>query len=953
MKLTAAPAPARRIVVLARPESSTAIVDRLVSRGITHKIDVVQNQAELDGALASSVSLVIANDQMEPGYERLIERLGNTPLVIYGGRFDEALIERALAAGAADWVTEDQLGRLPSVVSRELARAEETAEHLQKLWLYEKLVDAIPFVLFVKDAKELRLQVVNKTFADAFNTTKDWLLGKLDHDYFPKEQADSFIDIDRGVLARKEMVSFEEVARSGVDGAGEDRIYATRKFPLLDEDGNAIFLVGITEDITARKQAESQLKAQRSMLDEAHEQIQASLQEVEKNQAISARSLASYQQRALQMELIRQQNEDLDRFANDLAQAKRIAEEKSRELETAARLRSEFLANFSHEIRTPLNGIIGYADLLMREEGSRLTPHGRRDLNVIKANAKTLLALINDILDLSKIESGYVDVVAETVNVSELVDECTATVREYLKGKAVDIHARVAAEAREITTDGLKLRQILLNLLSNAAKFTEAGEIVLDIETLGNGVILKVEDTGVGIPQEQLPFVFEKFRQVDGSSTRKAGGTGLGLAIVQELSRVLGGNVEVASVFGRGTTFTVRLPGVLDGAAEKPELHQAMRLDADSKPRVLVVDDDPLIHQLLSRDLEAEGFEVLRAMDGVEALQIAREQRPNAVVLDIHLPRLDGWSVLGEIKSTPDLAHIPVILLSVEEQRARGFSLGACEYLVKPVEPQRLVSVVGRLAGAGTGEILVVDDDADTRELVSRNLKAAGFSVAEARDGDEALLRLRVSPPSLLILDLVMPGRDGFAVLKQARSEGMDLPVVVLTGKDLSADEQKVLREGMAALVHKGGLALEKVVEEARKLLVDRHLEESQKMPRILYVEDSPQNRDVVRRYLQNEFEILEAEDGEHGLERARKDHPELILMDLSLPRLDGWEATRRLKADEALRGIPVIALTAHASREDQVKAREAGCDDYLTKPVDRDLLIATMRRHLSGRRNG
>lgn len=952
MKLTAAPAPDRRIVVLARPEVSPSIVDRLVSKGITHSIDVVHNQLDLDRALQSPVSLVLASDQMEPGYERLLEKLGNTPLVIYGGKFDESLIERALASGAADWITEDQLGRLAAVVKRELGRAEETADHLQKLWLYERLVDSIPFVLFVKDAKELRLQVVNKTFADAFNTSKDWLLGKLDHDYFPKEQADSFIRIDRGVLESKEMLSFEEVARSGVEGSGEDRVYATRKFPLLDDDGNAIFLIGITEDITARKQAENQLRAQRTQLDEANEQLQASMQEVEKNQAISARSLASYQQRALQMELIRQQNEDLDRFANDLAQAKRVAEEKSKELETAARLRSEFLANFSHEIRTPLNGIIGYADLLMREEGSRLTPHGRRDLNVIKANARTLLALINDILDLSKIESGFVDVVTERVNVTELVDECTATVREYLKGKAVDIHTNVVATAREITTDGLKLRQILLNLLSNAAKFTEAGEIVLDIDTSGSGVIIKIEDTGVGIPQEQLPFVFEKFRQVDGSSTRRAGGTGLGLAIVQELSKVLGGNVEVASVFGRGTTFIVNLPGVLEGVAEKPETPAFMRLETDSQPRVLVVDDDPLIHQLLSRDLEAEGFEVLRAMDGVEALQIAREQRPNAIVLDIHLPRLDGWGVLAEIKDSADLAQIPVILLSVEEQRARGFSLGACEYLVKPVEPQRLVSVVGRLAGTGAGEVLVVDDDAETRELVSRNLIAAGFSVAEARDGDEALLRLRVSPPSLLILDLVMPGRDGFAVLKQARSEGMDLPVVVLTGKDLTSDEQKVLREGMAALVHKGGLALEKVVEEARKALLDSHAQESQKLPRILYVEDSAQNRDVVRRYLQGDFEILEAEDGEHGLERAKKEKPELILMDLSLPRIDGWEATRRLKADESLKRIPVIALTAHASREDQLKAREAGCDDYLTKPVDRDLLVATMRRHLSGRKH-
>jgi len=256
---------------------------------------------------------------------------------------------------------------------------------------------------------------------------------------------------------------------------------------------------------------------------------------------------------------------------------------------------------------------------------------------------------------------------------------------------------------------------------------------------------------------------------------------------------------------------------------------------------------------------------------------------------------------------------------------------------------------VGKMV-ARTGEVLVVDDDPDTRALVCRSLRNEGFEVAEARNGDEALLRMRVSPPALLILDLVMPGRDGFDVLREARAEGMQVPVVVLTGKTLAPAEEQVLRDGMANVVRKGGLALDQVVSEARRTVVNRQRAEAGKKPRILYVEDSPQNRDVVRRYLQHHYEVIEAEDGEHGLERARRDSPELILMDLSLPRMDGWEATRRIKASPDLAGIPVIALTAHASREDQAKARAAGCDDFLTKPVDRDLLIATIGRHLNGR---
>jgi CheY-like chemotaxis protein len=652
------------------------------------------------------------------------------------------------------------------------------------------------------------------------------------------------------------------------------------------------------------------------------------------------------------MEIIRQQNEDLDRLAGDLSRAKKLEEERAREIEAAARLKSEFLANFSHEIRTPLNGILGYCDLLAREEGSRLTPHGRRDLNVIKSNAKTLLSLINDILDLSKIEAGRVDVVKEPVDLAGLIDECTATIREYIKGKDVVLTANVSPGVATVFTDPLKLRQIVLNLLTNAAKFTESGEIAINASERGADLVLEVEDTGVGIPADQLPFIFEKFRQVDGSSTRKIGGTGLGLAIVRELSRLLGGGATVVSALGRGSKFTVTLGGAIDGARVRPTrvASDAPVLLATQGATVLIVDDDPLVQQLLGGELEREGFRVIVCGDGVQALRAARERRPSAILLDIYLPKLHGWDVLTEIKSDPQLATIPVIIISVEEQRARGYSLGACEYLVKPVEPEQLVSVVRRSIAPNTGDVLVVDDDADTRQMVCRNLQSAGFKAAEARDGDDALLRVRVSPPALLILDLVMPGVDGFEVLRRLRAEGSLVPVVVLTGKDLTKEEERDLREAMVRVVHKGGLALDQVVAEAKRLVVEQRSIHAAKLPRILYVEDAPQNRDIVRRYLSGEFEVLEAEDGEHGLERAARELPDLILMDLSLPRLDGWTATKRLKENPKLREIPVIALTAHAGREDQERARKAGCSDYLTKPVEREELLAAIRRQISQR---
>ncbi|WP_053230949.1 response regulator [Sandaracinus amylolyticus] len=937
---------ARRVLIVATPDVASLVTSELARAELHVTTDTVSTADALIAALADPPDAIVVSlatlDAPAARHAWSSRGLSIPMIALAPAHDDREMRDAMIRGGALDYVSLDQLARLGPALLRELSRAAGRAKdwpapEATSASLVQAIVDNMPFVLFVKDADELRLRVVNQLMVDFMGIPREQLLGKLDHEYLPPEQADAFAADDRAVLASDQVTIKDEVARAN----GVDLWWRTRKVPITDRDGRR-YVMGVTEEVTQRRQAEEALR-------EANRRLEASLEELKKSRAVSARTLASYQQRALQMEIIRQQNEDLDRLAQDLAKAKRIEEERAREIESAARLKSEFLANFSHEIRTPLNGILGYCDLLMREEGSRLTPHGRRDLNVVKANAKALLGLINDILDLSKIESGHVDVVREQVELRPLVDECIATVREYAQGKQVEIYATIPPELDTIDTDGLKLRQILLNLLSNAAKFTEAGEVVVDVKREADTLVLSVEDTGAGIPPDQLPFVFEKFRQVDGSSTRKVGGTGLGLAIVRELCRVLGGNVDATSTLGRGSVFRVRLPGVFAAGESRTTVKTGRgsdRFEIVPGTTVLVVDDDPLIHQLLKAELEREGVTVRLATDGVAALTAAREHRPSAIVLDVHLPKLDGWSVLAELKSDPAFATTPVIIISVEEQRTRGLSLGACEYLVKPFEAARLVDVVSRSVGADRGEVLVVDDDPPTRELVCRHLRAAGFSAAEARSGEDALLRARVTRPGLIVLDLVMPGMSGFALLDQIRREGITSPVVVLSGKELSDEEQRLLRDGIATVVKKNGVSIDKVVAEAKRLLLEQRVG-AVKLPRVLYVEDSAQNRDVVRRYLAGTFDVIEAEDGEHGLDRANRDHPDLILMDLSLPRLDGWEATRRLKAS-TLASIPVIALTAHASREDQARARAAGCDGYLTKPVDRELLISTIRKHLA-----
>jgi PAS domain S-box-containing protein len=956
-----------RLLFVTSEDEATRVLELLRRAGLEVAAERLSTPEELKAALEKPWELALCGELPGLGFRDvaplLREKGPEQPFLVLASRWDEEQMRVAMEeAGASSYLELDRLSLVVPVVRRELKRIIERRQHQRaedeqrrSRWLLEQIVDNLPFVLFAKDAEERRIRVVNKTLADMFRMTKEWLYGKRDHDYMPPHIADAFVAIDTEIIETKKMKIFEEVALVGE----EERIFATRKLPLLDDNGEVRYVLGITDDVTVRKRSEEDLRRSQAELQEANKRLAENLEELKKSRAVSARTLASYQQRALQMEIIRQQNEDLDRLATELAIAKRNEEERAREAESSARLKSEFLANFSHEIRTPLNGIIGYCDLLAREEGSRLTAHGRRDLNVVKKNAQTLLALINDILDLSKIEAGRAEVVVERVDMQELGEDCTSTVKEYLKGKDVELTVHLDERVQYVRTDALKLRQILLNLLSNAAKFTESGEIALTVRAEGNAAVFVVEDTGVGIPADQLPFIFEKFRQVDGSSTRKVGGTGLGLAIVRELSKVLGGSVEVQSILGRGTTFTVRLAGVLEGdnLGEARELDKPVAVQdvaASLAPvvqsgTVLVVDDDLLVQQLVAGQLAPAGFHVVTASDGLEALKKARELRPQAIVLDIYLPRLDGWSVLSTLKSEPDLARIPVIIISVEEQRARGFSLGACEYLVKPIEPEHLVEVVRRSIGSttGTGEVLVVDDDSSTRELVSRSLRRAGFSTTEAHSGEDALLKARVSPPTLVVLDLMMPNLDGFEVLRRMRAEKLNVPVVVLTGKTLTHEEQSVLREGFAGFVQKGGHALEDVIGQAKGVLLKNSAQRASRLPRILYIEDNPQNRDIVRRYLGGQFEVLEAEDGEHGVERATREAPDLILMDLSLPRLDGWEATRRLRQLPAVATIPVIAVTAHAGREYQDKATAAGCTGYLTKPLDRDQLLDTIRKHL------
>jgi hypothetical protein len=497
------------------------------------------------------------------------------------------------------------------------------------------------------------------------------------------------------------------------------------------------------------------------------------------------------------------------------------------EAESANRAKSQFLANMSHELRTPLNAIIGYSEMLVEEADEIGQPELKPDLEKIGSAGRHLLSLINDILDLSKIESGKMEIFLEDFDVRTMLADVRAVIEPLVEKNANTFELRAAADLGSMHSDLVKVRQALFNLLSNASKFTRGGRITLEVRRRaradGDWLELDVSDTGIGMTPEQMAKLFQAFSQADSSTTRHYGGTGLGLAITRHFCRLLGGNVTVTSELGKGSTFAIRLPAKV--AAPRAEIKGAVR-DAGTRGTVLVIDDERAARELVGEELIDRGYRVFYAASGHEGLRLARELRPDAITLDIIMPGLDGWAVLRELKADPHLRAIPVILITVLGDREMGYALGAVDYLVKPIDPDALVRTLERYRGGdGQAEILVVDDDAAVRELLRRGLARAGWRVSEAADGRECLGSLARSRPAAVLLDLMMPGLDGFEVLEAMRraDASRDVPVVILTAKDLSREELAWLQQHTERVIQKGALRTGELVAIVHDMIA-RHV---------------------------------------------------------------------------------------------------------------------------------
>src|SRR5882757_6278651 len=504
----------------------------------------------------------------------------------------------------------------------------------------------------------------------------------------------------------------------------------------------------------------------------------------------------------------------------------REVEEKSRQLEIASQHKSQFLASMSHELRTPLNAIIGLTEMMVTNAARFGTEKAAEPLRRVHRAGTHLLGLINQVLDLSKIEAGKLELSPETVNLAPLLEDVIGTARQLAEQNKNRLVLDSPENLGTLTVDPMRLRQILLNLLSNACKFTKQGEVKLRVKKVVDGrswIEISVADTGIGMTPEQQAKLFEEFTQADSSTARQYGGTGLGLAITRKLARMMGGDVTVTSEPGKGSVFTARLPATVAPSARSPA-----GLDGGRPSRadcVLVIDDDATARELIADHLKADGFSVVTAAGGVEGLRLAKQLRPVAITLDVMMPDLDGWSVLATLRQDAELAEIPVIMVTIVDEHRRGVALGAAGYLTKPIDRERLHRLVGRYRSpARPTRILLVEDDQIQRERMRGWLEGPQWSVQEAANGREALDRLQQGKPDVILLDLMMPEMDGFAVVASLQKEPAwrDIPVIVITSLDLSAADRERLNSGVQSVLVKDTFRPTELVDRIRRLVRQR-----------------------------------------------------------------------------------------------------------------------------------
>jgi HAMP domain-containing protein/CheY-like chemotaxis protein/signal transduction histidine kinase len=755
----------------------------------------------------------------------------------------------------------------------------------------------------------------------------------------------------------------------------------------------------VLNSIEATMQTEGLLKQSQQLATELQTQ-QKELQQTNEQLAQKAQQLA-------------EQNVEVERKNQEIEQARRALEEKAKELALTSKYKSEFLANMSHELRTPLNSILVLGQQLSDNADSNLTPKQVEFARTIHGAGTDLLNLISDILDLSKIESGTVSVEAEEVFFASLLEMIGRPFKHEAENRRLSFE--VAADphlTRSLVTDSKRLQQVLKNLLSNAFKFTEHGGVRLSVAPVEGGwsenhpilngaasvIAFEVSDTGIGIPTEKQRIIFEAFQQADAGTSRKYGGTGLGLAISRELASLLGGEIQLRSQPGKGSTFTLYLPKTyvgpsnaigtlterkasasaaaihLAGAALLEHPTETIPDDRESLAPgdnvLLIVEDDPHYARVLADLSRDKGFKVLVASRGAEALALAREYHPTAVSLDVFLPDMLGWTVLNHLKQDPATRHIPVQMLTMDEDRHHGLARGAFSFVTKPTTPEGLESALEKIktySAPRRRRLLVVEDNPAEQLSIRELLTHTDIDVTVAETGTEALMSVAEGNFDCVVLDLRLPDMSGFDVLERIGNSPplSDLPVVVFTGKDLSSEEDARLHTLARSVVVKDVESPERLLDETalflHRVVTDLPLEKQRMLEKlhrsdealvgkkVLVVDDDVRNIFALSSVLERRgMMVLTAGTGREAIKtlESTKDVA-IVLMDIMMPEMDGYETMQVIRQNAALRRLPIIALTAKAMKGDREKCLEAGASEYLAKPVNTDQLLSALRMWL------
>ena len=755
----------------------------------------------------------------------------------------------------------------------------------------------------------------------------------------------------------------------------------------------------VLNSIEATMQTEGLLKQSQQLATELQSQ-QTELQQTNEQLAQKAQQLA-------------EQNVEVERKNQGIEQARRAVEEKAKELALTSKYKSEFLANMSHELRTPLNSILVLGQQLSDNPDKNLTPKQVEFARTIHGAGTDLLNLISDILDLSKIESGTVSVQAEEVFFSSVLEMVGRPFRHEAENRRLNFEVQTDPHLpRGLITDSRRLQQVLKNLLSNAFKFTEQGGVRLSVSVATSGwsdnhpvlsgmasvVAFEVADTGIGIPLDKQRIIFEAFQQADASTSRKFGGTGLGLAISRELASLLGGEIQLRSAPGKGSTFTLYLPQnylrpsvsilpIREGqnstrvlpiqTAAAGQSATAVERIADDRDNLLlgdttllIVEDDPHYGRVLCDLARDNGFKVLVASNGTEALALAREFRPTAVSLDVFLPDMLGWTVLNHLKQDPATRHIPVQILTLDEDRQHGLAHGAFSFITKPATSEELEAALGRIkdyAAPRRKRLLVVEDNPAEQLSVRELLGHDDIDVAVVTTGAEALVTANEGSFDCMVLDLRLPDMNGFEVLERLRDTPSltDLPVVVFTGKELSSEEDARLRVLARSVVVKGVESPERLLDETalflHRVVADLPVEKQNMLDRlhssdealvdkkVLVVDDDVRNIFALSSVLERRgMVVLTAGTGREAIATIEST-PDvaIVLMDIMMPEMDGYETMQVIRQNPQFRRLPIIALTAKAMKGDREKCLEAGASEYLAKPVNTEQLLSALRMWL------